>query len=138
MTIYDKAKWHSEGDFPAGLPLEQAYIHIGFYLGWAIDHGFAGPLLTEDFADELEQYRAPKISAPRLLAMLDGTLDDQMLSTEGNQFTADCYFDDYLSLYEATFPRAKSLYDVENTPGNFARISAALDRFYGQWKARQK
>jgi hypothetical protein len=56
MAVYDKAKWHVEGDFPKDLPTYQGYVHIGFYLGWAVERGFAGELLTDDFADEVERF----------------------------------------------------------------------------------
>jgi hypothetical protein len=36
--IYDKAKYHYEGDFPQELPMEQAFVHTGMFLGWVIDN----------------------------------------------------------------------------------------------------
>ena len=36
-TIYDNAKSHFLGNFPDSLPIEQAYVHIGMYLGWIIE-----------------------------------------------------------------------------------------------------
>jgi hypothetical protein len=136
MAVYDKAKWHFEGDFPKDLPIKQAYVHIGFYLAWAIDHGFEGSLLTEDFGDELAQYRAGKISGPRLLEITDGVLDDQMLSEEGNQFTDECYDDDYLAYYSVTFPKLKTIYHVEDTPENYTKIKKKLDACYSTWKSK--
>ena len=47
-TIYDNAKSHFLGNFPDSLPIEQAYVHIGMYLGWIIDTG----LYSEYFEDE--------------------------------------------------------------------------------------
>ena len=138
MTVYDKAKWHFEGDFPKGLPATQAYVHIGLYLGWAIERGFAGELLVEDFSDELEQFRTRKITAPRLLQITDGVLDDQMLSEEGNRFTAECYDDDYLAIYEAAFPRLESLYHVADTWENFEKLKVRLNVRFDAWKVNTK
>jgi hypothetical protein len=138
MSVYDKAKLHFEGDYPKDLPITHAYVHIGFFLGWAIERGLAGTLLTEDFADELGQFRARKITAPRLLQITDGVLDDQMLSEEGNHFAADCYDDDYLAIYEAAFPRLKTLYHVDDTWENFEKLKSRLDRRYDVWKAGKK
>src|SRR6478735_390289 len=36
-TVYDKAKWHYEGDFPSNLSEKQAFVHTGMYLGWIIE-----------------------------------------------------------------------------------------------------
>ena len=47
-NIYDNAKNHFLGNFPASLPIEQAYVHIGIYLGWIIETG----LYSEYFEDE--------------------------------------------------------------------------------------
>ena len=141
MAVYDKAKWHFEGDFPKSLPIEQAYVHIGFYLGWAIERGFAGSLLVEDFAEELAQFRARKITGPRFLQITDGVLDDQMLSEEGDHFTAAYYEDSddgYFFDYPAMFPEAQSIYHVEDTFENFTKIKKMLDMRYEAWKVGRK
>ena len=39
-SVYDKAKWHFQGDFPKELDDHQAYVHTGIFLGWFIDHDF--------------------------------------------------------------------------------------------------
>jgi hypothetical protein len=136
MPAYDKAKWHFEGDFPKNLPITQGYVHIGFFLGWAVDRGFAGSLLVEDFTAELQQYRNGQISAPRLLEITDGVLDDQILSVEGNLFTSFYYDDYYLAEYHALFPEAKSTYHVEDTLKNILIVKQHLDLRYEAWKTK--
>ena len=141
MAVYDKAKWHFEGDFPKSLPISQGFVHIGFFLGWIIDRNLEGPLLTDDFADEVAQYRARKITGPRLLQITDGVLDDQMLSEEGDRFTADYYEDHdggYFADYPATFPKAETIYHVEDSVDNFEKIRKKLDARYAAWKAAHK
>ena len=49
-TIYDNAKNHFLGNFPEALPIEQAYVHIGMYLGWIIDND----MYSEYFEEESE------------------------------------------------------------------------------------
>ena len=46
--VYDLAKNHFLGDFPASLPIEKAYLHIGIYMGWVIENH----LYSEYFEDE--------------------------------------------------------------------------------------
>ena len=43
--IYDKAKYHYEGDFPQELPMEQAFVHTGMFLSWIIDNN----LFSDEF-----------------------------------------------------------------------------------------
>ncbi|MGP6149634.1 hypothetical protein LZP85_08860 [Priestia flexa] len=45
-TVYDKAKWHYEGDFPEDLDEDQGFVHTGMYLGWVIDDN---NLYSEEF-----------------------------------------------------------------------------------------
>jgi hypothetical protein len=40
--VFDKAKWHYQGDFPADLEPDQAFVHTGLFLGWVIDAGLYG------------------------------------------------------------------------------------------------
>jgi hypothetical protein len=37
--VYDKAKWHFDGDFPKELDDFQGYVHTGMFLGWLVDNG---------------------------------------------------------------------------------------------------
>jgi hypothetical protein len=124
------------GIFPKELPIYQGYVHIGFYLGWAVERGFAGSLLIEDFAQELEQLRTGKITGPRLLEITDGVLDDQMLSDAGNRFTADYYESDYVADYADVFSSEETLYHVQDTPTNFAKIRGKLDARLEEWRAK--
>ncbi|MDM5319251.1 hypothetical protein RGT17_02390 [Bacillus altitudinis] len=37
VIVYDKAKYHYDGEFPKDLSIEQAFVHTGMFLGWIID-----------------------------------------------------------------------------------------------------
>ena len=138
MAVYDKAKWHFEGEFPQDLPPYQGYVHIGLFLGWALDHGFEGSLIRDDFSEELASYRAGKITAPRLLQITDGVLDDQLLSEEGNGFAESYYESSYLADYCNWFPGAKTCYHVQDTADSARIVKRALDARYEAWKREKK
>ncbi|MBN8465403.1 hypothetical protein JYJ95_02695 [Corallococcus exiguus] len=36
QMAYDKAKWHYEGEYPTGLSKQQAFVHTGMFIAWAI------------------------------------------------------------------------------------------------------
>ena len=36
MTVYDKLDWHLDAALSAGKPEENAFSHIGLYLGWLV------------------------------------------------------------------------------------------------------
>lgn len=138
MAVYDKAKWHFEGDFPKDLLPYQGYVHIGLFLGWALDRGFEGALIRDDFSDELASYRAGKITATRLLQITDGVLDDQLLAEEANRFAESYYESAYLAEFCELFPDAKTCYHVQDTAENARIVKLALDSRYDAWKGEKK
>lgn len=60
---YDKAKYHFDSVIEEGLPLSQAYIHTGFYLGWLIDNNLLDEEFKEDFAESLALFTRREITA---------------------------------------------------------------------------
>src|SRR5699024_11393350 len=70
---YDKAKYHFDSVIEEGLPLSQAYIHTGFYLGWLIDNNLLDEEFKEDLAESLALFTRREITAPQLFEEFDGT-----------------------------------------------------------------
>lgn len=142
LVVYDKAKYHYDGDFPEDLSPEQAYVHTGMYLGWIIDRGLTSQVFSSDFAEEIAAFVSRKKSGPEVYRLVGGLLDDSMLSEEGKQFT-DHYFDfetgaflqDYVQTLSAGLP---TLYHVKGDWGSYQKLADVLDKRYAEWKARDK
>ncbi len=136
MAKYDDASWHSGGNFPSDLDDDNAYTHIGMFLGWAIDNELEGSLLREEFADLLQQYRAREITGAEFLhACCDNKLTDDDLNEEGNSFAeeyyeSDRYYDDYAEVFE----RHPTLYHVEDNKENYGLISKRIGVRFEEWK----
>jgi hypothetical protein len=138
--VYDKAKYHSDGDYPEDLPEEQAFVHTAMYLGWIIDND----LYSDEFAEEEEiiaQFRQRQTRATAVYKWWDGCLVDDMLSDEGNAFS-HFYFDfdkgQYLADYEELLASGlPSLYHVSDTWENYEKMAARIDKRYADWKQRQ-
>ena len=82
---YDKAEWHSGGEYPADLPPENGGTHIGMFLAWAIHRGLEGEVLREDFAEELAAVRARGMTGREFLfTCCDGKLTRDDFSDDGN------------------------------------------------------
>jgi hypothetical protein len=45
--VYDKAKYHLVGVFPA----EQSFIHTGMFLGWVLDRDLYSEWFGQEFSD---------------------------------------------------------------------------------------
>ena len=135
-TVYDRAKEHFLGKFPEELPIEQAYLHIGMYLGWIIENG----LYSEYFLDESEiqmyRFKHKQISCTVLSEVWDGQLSPNMFNEEGNAFTEDYYLvgdyvEDYIGELCKSYP---TMYHVADEWENYATMKKKLDARYEAWK----
>lgn len=135
-TIYDNAKKHFLGNFPESLPIEQAYVHIGIYLGWIIENG----LYSEFFEDEAEvqifRFKRRELSPTILSELWDGYLGYELFNKEGNMFTyyyygGGIYKKDYENLLAKQLP---SIYHVDDTWPNYELMTAQIMKRYGDWK----
>ena len=139
--VYDKAKYHHNSpDFPKDLPMEQAFIHTGMFLGWVIDNG----LYSEDFRNGAEEiigaFKKREITGAKVFEHMDGVLTDQDLTDEGNAFAQD-YFDfnkgEYLKDYEEVLAsNLSSPFHVKDTWENYERLKQVIDRRHNDWKNR--
>ena len=136
-TVYDKAKYHSDIDFPKGLPRKQAFVHTGMFVGWLIEHD----MIAKDFLEETQGFKERKITGAQVYEAWDGCLTSQALTDEGNAFAkyyyagADGlggpYFEDYEAALVGDLP---SLYHVKDTWENYDVIKKKIDQRYEAWK----
>lgn len=139
---FDDASWHTEGDFPEGLPPEAGATHIGMFLTWLIR---AQHLSDEVFADAPEDIFAVQAGtmsgAEFLLTWFDGQLGDAVLSKTGADF-AMAYYEGaggdvtFLSDYAEAFsdvPGIDTLYKVPDTQESYDRIGPMISYRYEQW-----
>jgi hypothetical protein len=133
--VFDKAKWHFEGNFPEDLDERQAFVHTGLFLGWIIDNDLFSEEFAEDFAKEIRRFKARKMTGPKVYSVADGVFADDMLNKEGRAFTR-AYFDfdkgkylkDYDKLLAAGLP---STYHVQDSWENYDRLRAQIDKRCG-------
>src|SRR5690606_23780558 len=105
--VYDKAKWHYEGNFPKELPCDQAFVHTGMFLGWLIEHD----MIDGEFAPEADRFRSGELTGAQVYKLLDGVLLDELLTEEGNRFARAYlefrhgqFVDDYTACLAANLP----------------------------------
>ena len=132
---YDDASWHYEGDYPKELSINNAFTHIGMFLGWALTHNLAGEI--HDDPDHIAALRNHTISGAQFLEQYcDGKFTDEDLNETGNAFAADyyphSYFDDYMNTLDRN-DEFKTHYLIPNTWANFEKVSAMLDQKFKVW-----
>jgi hypothetical protein len=135
--VYDKAKWHRDGDYPEDLAPDQAFVHAGMFLGWLIDHDLVSDELREQLGEQLEDFKRRKLTGPEVYAACDGCLVDDMLSDAGNAFAKEYFalerspfLSDYEELLGAELP---SLYHVANDWKNYERLKVRIDERFQEW-----
>jgi hypothetical protein len=140
IEVYDKAKYHYEGEYPADLPTDQALVHTGFFFGWLVAHGKTSSSFEEEFKRDIEDFLSRSITGPRLYAIAGGVLDETMLNAIGNAFTRS-YFDfekgsfvrDYQELLASSLP---SFYRVADAWENYSKLSTRIDARFQAWQAQ--
>jgi len=139
--VYDKAEWHYDGDYPDDLPDENGATHIGMFLAWVVLHELEGELHRDEWPEALAALRARRITGRDfVMKQCDGTLGEDELSPEGNDFAADYYASDqYLADYANVLSGDNpTLYHVADTWENYDRIAVVIDRRFKEWQGKTR
>ncbi len=135
-NIYDNAKNHFLGNFPESLPIEQAYVHIGMYLGWVVDNELYSEFFEDEAGVQIFRFQRREMSCTILSEVWDGYLGHELFSKTGNMFTyyyygGGIYKKDYEKLLAGSLP---SLYHVQDTWENYDRMAEKISERYEEWK----
>jgi hypothetical protein len=138
IVIYDKAKWHADGDYPGDLDPDHAFHHTGMYFGWLVERNLLAPEFLDDIVEDVEAFKTKVITAPMLFRRLDGVLSSDMLGAAGNGFTS-AYFDfergRYLTDYDQVLASGlPSQYHVADTWQNYETLKQVLDQRFHEWQ----
>ena len=140
---YDRADWHSGGDFPPDLPEDAGGTHIGMFLAWAIHNDLHGEEHREESVEQVAAVLARAMTGREFLFQCcDGKFWDDDLNLEGNAFAkwyyrvsgAPRYFDDYDRVLAAGLP---STYHVQDSWANYDRIAPVISGRFREWKTRK-
>ncbi|HKN57764.1 MAG TPA: hypothetical protein VJV97_02870 [Gemmatimonadaceae bacterium] len=141
MANIDRADWHYGGNYPAGLPPENAGTHIGMYLAWIVHRNLGSKELAQLSGDTYSWVLSREVTGRDLLfTKLDEKFFYQLLSPEGEAFTrsyyeSNGYANDYDRVLGADLP---SLYHVKDTWENFDKLAPVLDERLAAWRALNK
>ena len=135
-NIYDNAKNHFLGNFPESLPIEQAYVHIGMYLGWVIEKGLYSEFFEDEAAVQMIRFQRREISCTILSEMWDGYLGHELFDKTGNMFTyyyygGGIYKKDYQTVLAGDLP---SIYHVQDTWFAYEKMAKKITSRFDEWK----
>jgi hypothetical protein len=138
-NVIDDAKAHFLRGFEIMLPLQQAYLHVGMFLGWVIDRGLYSEFFREETETQMRRFQSGSISCIILGEIWDGIVSYEQLSAEAQAFARSYYASGmYLQDYRKTLAQKKqSIYQVEDTPANYQTMRAQLDLRYAEWTKKR-
>lgn len=142
VYIYDKAKWHYDGDYPKGVPLFQAYVHTGMFIAWAINNNLIANSILDIHSSSITLIRLGEMSGARFYEThLDGSFNENDLTDEGNCFAREylnpshnMYIQDYIHTLARQLPTE---YHVEDSIMNYKQIERVIDERYKNFKEIQ-
>jgi hypothetical protein len=127
---YDDADWHYDGALEAGQPEEQAFAHIGLYLGWLIrrdlvDSGWFA-------AEHLAAIKSGQMTGADLENVVDRKLTSDLMTGDAVAFT-DWFYDRYLAEVAERVPGAGT-YEVADDVESARVVDELLDRRFEEWQ----
>ncbi|GAA4820942.1 hypothetical protein [Algivirga pacifica] len=136
--IIDDVRSYFLKDWPEGVHLEQAYLHIGMYLGWIIEHDLYSEDFEEEFDVQIFRFKKRDLSCIIIGELWDGIISmDQFCLPEGCDFT-DYYYAGgvYLQDYKEVFHcNEATMFDVEDSWENYEKMILKINERYEAWKA---
>lgn len=134
-AFYDHSVEHLTDEFPDSLPMEQAYVHIGMYLGWVIENDLYSRYFEEQASTEIFRFKRKEISCTILSEIWSGYLTFEFLNKRGNNFTvfyyaSGLYRQDYEEILGKDLP---SIYHVDDTWPNYEKLKMRINMRYLEW-----
>lgn len=138
---YDHISFHTDADWPLGLPESHAAHHMGFYYAWAAGRGLCAEAAVR--LPDFERLAAGTLSGAQfVLTRLGGGLDGTCFNDLGRRFTEFYYADDeegygrFMEDYVQTLdtPSLASFYHTEDSAANQARLNPVFDAAWTQWQ----
>lgn len=135
-NIYDNARNHFLGNFPESLPIEQAYVHIGMYLGWVIENELYSDYFEDEAAVQIIRFQRRDFSCTILSEVWDGYLGHELFSKTGNMFTyyyygGGIYRKDYEKVLANDLP---SIYHVKDNWNNYNKMAEKISQRFLEWE----
>ncbi len=124
---YDDASWHYGGNFPEGQQTEHGGTHIGLFLRWCFEKGWAGEIHMNDEPNDVAKVvRGNMTGTEFLFKYCDGKFIDEDLNEEGNAFAAKYYGDDGLYLDDYAEAFGDLMYVASESEHDYERLSSLL------------
>ncbi|MEC0207408.1 hypothetical protein P4H70_00470 [Paenibacillus ehimensis] len=144
LYVFDKAKWHYEGDFPQQLDVFQAYVPTGMFVAWVIKNDLSSKRSRKEDAPAIELVKRDEMTGAQFFREnWDGVLTSKELSDEADAFARE-YLNIHNDVYTATdfaeilAAGLPTIYHVEDTIENYRIIEPVISERYRVWKQHKR
>ena len=138
MNIFDKVKYHTEGDFSKDVSPQQAYVPTGYFIAWCAISGLLSVETLEQFQSDLVALLGRTVPPSDLYRKFGGVFSDANLNITGSKFTNSyfdfengLYLDDFIEILATDVP---SVFHVEDNWTNFDILCVRVDQRFQSWK----
>jgi len=119
----------------------QAFVPAGLYFGWMLSRDLQSDMIVEYADYTLEDFNSKESTGPELfMTDWEGVLSGELMNEDVYRFSKT-YFSsgDYEKDLQTTFELGtSSIYSIEDTWENFAKIQAVIDQKYRAWQAQRR
>ncbi|AZQ62064.1 hypothetical protein EI427_07365 [Flammeovirga pectinis] len=133
--IIDNAKDYFGVNFPDDQPLDQAYLHIGIFIGWAIEKDFLDEEFNDEFFSLFIRFKNRDITSIILAETLDGVVEIDFFNTKAQDFVRNYYSSgEYVHDYKNILGKSlDSIFHVEDSWKNYDTMKAIIEKKYMLW-----
>ena len=132
---YDQAKDHFSAPSYPGLPIEDAFLHIGMFLGWAIENDMMSELFEDESGIQMIRFQQRTTTSTILSETRDGYLGSEQFEDEYHEYLSLYYLSgQYITDYKNIFSEFSTIYHVEDTWDNYYRMEKVLSARFKSWK----
>ncbi|NME67074.1 DUF7832 domain-containing protein [Flammeovirga aprica] len=134
-NIVDNVRNYFGSSFPDEVALDQAYLHMGVFMGWVIKNDFYSDDYEDEYGAQIIHFMNNEISPIILAETLDGIIDYSLFRETLKPFVRTYYGGgQYLADYQHTLSDGlNSMFHVKDSWENFDAMKSVISDRYQDW-----
>lgn len=135
QNIVDNVRDYFDSNFPEEIPLDQAYLHMGVFMGWVIKNDFYSDDYEDEYGAQIIHFVNSEISPIILAASLDGIIDYSLFRETLKPFVRSYYGGgQYIEDYKKTLlGELDTMFHVKDSWENFEIMKSVISDRYKKW-----